>query len=141
MKFSLSRDARLLLLRAFFLVMAAGLIYGIYDNRVFLTHFPFNILAVLDILFIGAFAYFAHSLASIVRHKKALLWYTVTVFWAYTTLVSLASSAYHAYNLGVENVALVAGKTTTMYIVSEIVYLALLPGLAFAVILWFLRKV
>jgi len=142
MKFPLSKDARVLLVRVFLIVMAAGSLYGVYDNQEFLARFPFYLSAAADVLFAGIFLYFAYFLPTfITRTNRKILMVALAAFWVYTTAVSLSSSALYAFNLGIFYVALEAGKSIPVYIASEVIYLAILPALVFGFVIWLVRKV
>lgn len=141
MKLPLSKDARLLLIRSFFFVLALGALYGVYDNREFLIRFPFYFLVTADIAFAGIFLYLVYYLPSLIRSKRQIIMYILGIFWVYTAIVSLASSALYAFNVGIFYVALESGKSIPQYIASEIIYLALLPALVFGFIIWLVKKV
>ncbi len=142
MKLPLSKNALILLVRVFLIVMAAGSLYGVYDNQEFLTRFPFYLSAAADVLFAGIFLYFAYFLPTfIARTNRKILMLALATFWVYTTAVSLTSSALYAFNLGIFYVALEAGKSIPLYIAFEITYLAILPALVFGFMIWLVREV
>jgi len=141
MTFPLSKGVQILLVRVFFFVLVLSSAYGIYDNRDFLTTFPFYITAVLDTLFALFFLYAVTFLPKLIRSKKTLVLRTFLAFWAYTITINLGSLGLYVRNLGTEKVAEASGYSFSFYIFYEVTYLAILPSIAFGLIAWIIYKI
>lgn len=141
MKFPLGRDARVLLLRLFFAILAISALYGLYDNRAFLIRFPFHLLAGVDLLFIGVFGFLAYNFKRIPKKSYKLALYALISYWFYSVAWTLISAAYYAINLGIGNVSQAVDMSVPQYIATEILYFGILPSAVYVFMWWVLRSV
>ncbi|QSH39508.1 hypothetical protein JXR01_00645 [Candidatus Kaiserbacteria bacterium] len=140
MKFTLSRSATNLLIRGLFLVFALGSLYGIWDNYEFFLLSPFYFTAFIDLSFAILFLYFVFSFKSVASKTPRYLTYGMLALWAYTVLSGIIGSIVHTQALGLPEAARMAGYTETTFILSELLYVIILPSIVFLLILRLLRK-
>lgn len=138
MKLALSRPARLFLVRGLFAVLALGALYGIWDNREFITRYPFYILAVVDL---GLAVLFGYLAATFPQQKcKKFLLPALIAYGVFIVGLNLISSWLHASALGFANVAAAESLTVPLYIFQEVLYLAILPVIVVIAMVWMVRK-
>ena len=140
MSFTLSASAQHLLLRGFFLLLALGAFYSVWDNREFFLRFPFYFTAFIDIAFGFAFLFFALLLPRFLEQHYRVVWYGVLLMWVYTLLTNSISVIIFVQAIGLADAATMAGFTIPLFVASEILYALVLPSLAFGVVLWVLSK-
>ena len=138
-KFKLSHAARLLLLRGFFFVLALAALYGVWANRMFVSSPEFLLLAVADITFAVLFLYLAAVLPKRIHSQRRLVLWIVGASWLYIVVGNAVGTTLYSKQLGLASVAANAGYTVPLYIASEILYLIVLPTVAFFVV-WQLAR-
>lgn len=140
MSLALSTSAQHLLLRGFFLLLALGAFYSVWDNREFFLRFPFYLTAFTDIAFAFAFLFFSVLLPRFLEQYYRIVWYGVLLMWVYTLLTNSISVIIFVQAIGLADAATMAGFTIPLFVASEILYALVLPSLAFGVVLWILGK-
>lgn len=138
MKFELSPSALALLLRGFFFVIAIGSLYGVWDNRELFLRPPFYIVSFLNFIFGILFLYFTVFFNS--NFSKKYLTYGTIAMWFYTVLSGIIGSVTHTLAIGLEEAAHIAGYGVIPFVLSELLYVIVLPSIVFLLILRFLRK-
>lgn len=137
----LSRGAQILLVRLFFIVIATGALYGIWDNHEFLTRFPFYLIALADALFAVIFIYLAIIFPQPASFSKKLPQYSLVAYWLYSVTTNTISIIFYTYQIGLEHAAQNAQSSVVFYILSEAVYILVLPSIVFALIFIAVQKV
>ncbi len=140
MQFRLSPSAQRLLIRGFFVVIALGSWYGVYDNREFFLRFPFYLIAVIDIAFGLILLYFAVLLRSLLQTHRTTVLLGTAAMGLYTIGAGIVGSIFFLRAVGLERaVELSDYSSTSLYVTSELLYALVLPAIVFGVILWMLR--
>ena len=140
MKKILSHDALIFTIRLLLAVLALGAMFGVYDNREFITRFPFLILALIDGAFAGLFLYGFIRFRTLSNKAHMLLSHSVLAYTIYTFTVSMTSLWLYIENLGAENIATAFNMSVPMYITQQIIYLGLAPSAALICVWWLMRK-
>ncbi len=141
MQLKLSRSAQHLLIRGFFLVLALGSFYGVWDNRDFFLRPPFYIIMLIDFslgVHFLVFGIFYNRLRAKYAH---LFTHGVLFMWAYTIFMGIAGTVVHARALGLTEAVRMSGyATTTEFVLANALYSVVLPSIVFGVVLWVLHK-
>ena len=128
-------------MRLFFVVFAVGSLYGIYDNREFLTKFPFYLLALADAAFAVAFFYFFFTFNKLGKVRSKISVLSVLAYGTYVVVVNLAGFWFYASNLGVANIATEVGLSSSAYMAQQILYLGIAPAAAFIAMALLVRRI
>lgn len=121
-------------------MFALGSLYGIWDNREFFLLSPFYFIAFIDFSFAILFLYFVFSFKSVVNETPQYLLYGILAFWAYTISAGIIGSIVRSQSIGlIETARIAGGYTVPTFILSELLYVVLLPSIMFLFILYFLR--